>query len=729
MAFIFKSKDKPKSKILNKSFNYRLASLFGWRPANGKRQDMTDFEKSTGIKFVRVDVDNPAYRTKQAALGNVFKTSSLTQKVDHLFNSYLNETATVYSDIQDRQERLSELRFAVTNSPYLSRVCRLCADEATQRDDLNRIISIESPSAAFISRTYELLFSQWGLTQQRVESTCYEIEQYGEAVWANKVTPNGVERIIPLKTPSLVERLEFSPVHMAEVEEQLSNGEDYNKSRKTKIEQLLNLFKNEQQLNTLNDDFADLYDTKLLGFEFHDGIIAPPWDVTHFRYCPDSSEFFPYGTPPLLFCLAPFKRAYSLWTLQGLARAASFPVQLYTVKNTEGVGVQTAFDTVDEVREEYENIGVTPQSNSIEVYTVNTKVWAPEGLLDMKILESKVDYNFVDDINLAEDEVAFASGVPRGYLDPSKEGWGVSALALTEQFKPFARHIYSIQSCFLEGIGNLIREHYAITGEFDYNTPFVLSMRFPAEEMSQERRDAKSASIDLSKSIIELIQQVLGIEEGEPLPEDVVSDILSKYSFLDPTDLQRWIRLSSIAKLSSENDDEDSEGEDTGDDSGFDFGGGDDSGGGGDDFDVGGDSSDTDTGSDTDVGGDEGGAEPAQESTNKARDYYLKTKSHLKEKRKLKEQKRIREITKRYFESRDSIYFEFLKENHLTDFSKTNGRMKDHCYNVPELNENNKMFDSLKVLMNSSTKGQALKESTNLSMDEIKKLKSLESII
>lgn len=725
MAFIFKTNSKPKSKILNKSFNYRLASLFGWRPANGKRQDMTDFEKNTGIKFIRVDVDNPAYKTKQAALGNVFKTSPLTQKVDKLFNSYLNETSVVYSDITERQERLSELRFAVTNSAYLSRVCRLCADEATQRDDLNRLISVESPSAAFSNRVYELMFSQWGLTQQRIESTCYEIEQYGEAVWANKVTQNGVERIIPLKTPSLVERLEFSPVHMAEVEEQLSNGEDYNKSRKSKIEQLLAMFKNEQQINTMNDDFADLYDTKLLGFEFHDNIIAPPWDVTHFRYCPDSSEFFPYGTPPLLFCLAPFKRAYSLWTLQGLARAASFPVQLYTVKGTEGVGVQTAFDTTNEVREEYENIGVTPTSNSIEVYTVNTKIWAPEGLLDMKILESKIDYNFVDDINLAEDEVAFASGVPRGYLDPSKEGWGVSALALTEQFKPFARHIYTIQSCFLEELGNLIRLHFAITGEFDYNTPFVLSMRFPAEEMSQERRDAKSASIDLSKSIIELIQQVLGIEEGEPLPEDVISDILAKYTFLDPTDLQRWIRLSSIAKLSAENDEDSDSGEGGGDDDGFDFGGGGDSGGGGDDFDLDSDGGATD---DSDSGGDDSGAE-AQESSSRERDYYLKTKSYLKEKKQLKRRKRIREVTKRYFEARDSIYFEFLKENHLTEFNKVNGSMKDHCYNVPEINSSSKLFESVKILTSQGTRTDALRESTNLSMDEIKKAGILGSII
>lgn len=689
---VFTNKDGPKSALLNKSFNYRLSALFGWRPID-KKKATTDLEKNTGIQFVKVDVGNPVYRTKQAALGNIFDNSKLSQNVDKLFNSYLNETSIVYSDIQERQERLSELRFAVANSPYLSRACRLVADESTMMDDQNRILTVESPSIAFSNRCYEL-FAQWGLTQQRISATCFEIEQYGEAVWANKVTRNGVERIIPLKAPELVERLEFSPIHQAEVEEQLMNGTDLNKSRKQKIDKLLGMFKDKDTLNAMNDNFADMHDTKLLGYEFHDGIVAPPWDVTHFRYNADCSEFFPYGTPPLIFCLGPFKRAYSLWTLQGLARAASFPVQLYTVKGTEGVGVETAFETVNNVREEYDNIGVTPQSNSLEVYTVNTKIWAPEGLLDLKILESKVDYNFTDDIELAEDQVAFAAGVPRGYLDPSKESWGVSGLALTEQFKPFATHIYTVQSTFLQGIGELIRLHFAITGEFDYNTPFILSMRFPAEEMSDERRNAKSASIELSQSIMELLQGALGLEDGEALPEDVVADILSKYTFLDPTDLQRWIRVSAIAKAQSKANDED-----TGDDGSSDDGGSFSGSGGGSDFDLGDDSGGDD---DFDLSSDDGGSDDTsiEENSNKQRNYYLKTKIMLREKAKRQRlrERRLREahLREAYFSAREDIYFHWLKENHLTEWKKPDGRFNQHGLFVSPLSE--KLTEAISIL-------------------------------
>lgn len=703
MATVFQSGQKPKSKIIQNSFNSRLSSLFGWKSVT-KDKAQNQLEKDTGIKFVKVDTENPAYRIKNAALGNVFKNAPLAQSLDKYFNNYLNETTLVYSDIAERQQRLSELRFAVRNDPFLAKACRLVADEATQLDEQNRLLSIESPSIPFINRCYEL-FAQWGLTQQRIASVCYDLEQYGEAIWAHRISVDkGVERISALKVQSLMERLEFSPAHMAEVMAQLKNGDDVNKSRKSKIEQLMSELNNNQEyVAGLNEDFADTFDTKLLGYEFDDGIVVPPWIITHFRYQPDSTEFFPYGEPPLLMALAPFKLLNSTITLQGLARASSFPVQLYTVKQTEGVGVETAFETVNNVREEYDNIGVTPQTNSLEVYTVNTKIWAPEGLLDMKVLESKVDFDFTGDIELYEDRVAIASGVPKSYLDQEFGGFGNSGIALVEQYKPFARHVYTIQSAFLEGLGNLIRLHFAITGEFDYNIPFVLSMRFPAEEMGQEKRDARQASIDLSNSIIELLQSVLGLEEGEPLPEDVVSDILSKYTFLDPTDLERWVRLSAIAKAASADE---SDGED--EDGGFDDEGG--GGGGGDDFDLGadggGDEGGDEGGDDFDLGGDEGLEESMSPEERK---YYLRVKQRLVEKmkrqNKLKKKKimeakrkRLREVSQRYREAKEEIYFSFLRENHMTEWKRQEGHHQQHEMLIPTIDNNNVMFESFKVL-------------------------------
>ena len=213
--------------------------------------------------------------------------------------------------------------------------------------------------------------------------------------------------------------------------------------------------------------------------------------------------------------------------LQGLARSMAFPLMLYKVKTTEGLRPTQAMALVDEVRSEYENIGVSPVSVGNEVYTINSKMWIADGLLSVETIDSKIDFDFVGDIELYQDRVAIASGVPKAYLDQEYGGFGNSAISLMEQYKPFARHVYSIQSAFLQGLGELIRLHFAITGEFDYNTPFVLSMRFPAEEMSSDKEERRTASIELSNSIVELIHNVLGIDEEEPLPRSLTQPTLS----------------------------------------------------------------------------------------------------------------------------------------------------------------------------------------------------------
>lgn len=695
MPSIFNSKEAPKSQILNNSFNSRLSSLWGFKGVSRQNAE-NDFEKQSGIRFVKVDTANSAYRVKQAALGSIFKNTPLTTTLNKYFNAYLNETTLVYSDIRERLQRLNELRFAVLNDPFLGRVCELVAGEATQLDQQNRLLTVESPSVAFTNKCYEL-FAQWGITQQRIYGACYDLQQYGEALWTHRITERGVERIIPLKVPALKERLEFSAAHMAEVLAQMNGEFELQKNRGAKIDKLVKLLTTSEggkTVNDLNENYSDTFDTKLLGFEFDDGLIVPPWLITHFRFKPDGTEFFPYGEPPLLKALAPFKQYYSTMALQGLARASSFPVQLYKVKGTEGANVYQAFDTVNNVREEYDNIGVTPQSNSLEVYTINTKVWVPEGLLDMQIIESKVDYDFTGDLELYQDRVAIATGVPKSYLDQEFGGFGNSGISLIEQFKPFARHVYTIQSSFLEGLGQLLRLHFAITGEFDYNIPFVLSMRFPADEMGSEKREARTASIDLANSIVELLQGVLGMEEGEALPADVVSDILSKYTFLDPTELQRWLRLSAIQKATNKAQ-SDSEGGEGGD--GGDMGGGD-----GGDIDI-----------DMDAGGEEGGDDMGGgEAMPESESYYRKIKNRLKEKEIKEKQIHLRELSKRYRESKNDIYFQFLRENNLTEWKDP---QHGHALVIQPIRESNNYFESFKVITDKSNTNTRLVETTTIS--------------
>jgi hypothetical protein len=723
----YQSGQPPKSKISKGLFAKRLSSVYGYNAV--KRSDAkTDFERNTNLRFVKVDLNNPAYRIRQASVGTIFSSYQLSTTLQKYFDAYMNETMQSYSDIGERQDRLNELHFMVANDPFISRCVELYGFEATQIDDQSRLITVESPSAPFINKCYEL-FSAWGVTQQRVQKVCKNIEEYGEAIWAHRVTERGIEKIIPLRVNSLIERLEFNGERMAEYLAQINGSQALEKNRGTKIERLMAMLlgeKNEDgtdKMFDVDENFADVFDSKLLGFEFHDDIIVPPWCVTHFRYDADSSDFFPYGTPPLLNCIAPFKQANSTMILQGLARAMSFPVTIYKVKTTEGMPPASAFSQCDLIREEYENIGVTPASNSLEVYTLNTKIWVPEGLLDIDVKESKVDMDFVGDLELYQDRVAIAAGVPKSYLDQEFGGFGNSGIALVEQYKPFARQVYTIQQCFLDGLADLIRLHFAITGEFDYNIPFVLTMRFPAEDMGQEKRDARQASVDLANSVVELVSAALGLEEGEPLPEDIIFDIMARYTFIDEADVMKWMRYrqqfdAERAAAEAEGDDEDEEGGEGGDDM---FG----------DLDMG-----------DEGGGDEGGDAGGEDMSESDRRYYLETKRALRERKvkeaaarkklalKEKKQRKLKEIaikearTKRlveqYKSTRHDIYFKVLKETGLTQWNDRRG----HALLANEITPNHPMYESVRVLTEARAEvnsGRKLREAA-LRVDDLRAL-------
>lgn len=634
----------PKSKIRRQGFQNFLSTIFGWRRAP-KTQDSPN--KVIGdMEFVTVDLGSDA-RLSQATADEFLRKGPLTDRLEKLFDSWLSDNDATMRNIADRRLRVDTLTYAKLNDPFISRVVTLYGDEATQIDEQDHLIGIESPDPRMTKEMYRLM-NQWGVTQQRSKSVCEQLAHYGDAFWAHKISEKGVERIIPLKQLNVADRLEFNPV---EALEQLSRQEGFQSivDRSQAMQLLLSDM-------GAGDDFGDVFDTKLFGYVLHDNVVVPPWNISHFRVGADGGEFTPFGTSPLLGTLAPFKLSQSTITLQSIARVMSFPVTLYKVKTTDSADPARQFDTVNRVREEYDNIGVSPTGGTSETYTINTKIWMPDGLMDVDVKSAGVDFGFTGDLEMYQDRVAVATGIPKGYLVQEWGGFGNSAISLVEQWKPFARAVYSIQAAYLEGLSDLFRLHFAINGQFDFRTPFTLSMRFPAAEESADRRDSKISSLEMAGNVLDVIRAAIGAEEDEPLPPDIIRDVLSKYSFLDPADIVKWTRDSKRGSIAT-----DLEG----------GGGGSGSGSGslgseGDDFDLeddlssmedeSNDSIDDMASEDLDLDlGTETGGETAEESANRKR------------------QNRLREsrLLKRYKESENTIYFKVLEEQVIEGFTRT----------------------------------------------------------
>ncbi len=680
------------SSIVLKNFNQRATSLFGFKVAD---KPVTSLEKKSGIQFVKVDLGNPAYKINRALLGSVVRDNKMSTTLEKLFNSWLSDTSIGYEDIRDRQARLNELYFMYTNDAFIARACHLVADEATQPDSQKRLLVVEAGDKAFVKKVYELL-NMWGVTQNRLHGTCFDINLYGESFWLNRVTSKGVESIKPIDPNIITERLEFNPIKVADFLAK-KTGENVNAfTKQEKVKKLLAIYKDES-LNS-EDQIADIFETKNLGYELQGNLFVPPWSITHFRYNADRSEFYPYGRPPLLPCLAPFRLTLATKTLQGLARAMSFPLVIYKVKSSELLSPQDTYHLVEETKEQYDAVTLNPAQAANEVYALNTKIWIPEGLVDVEVKDMKIDLNLTDDLEMYQDQTIVAAAIPKGYLVQEWGGFGNSAISLVEQFKPFARYTYSIQSIVLEELSWLIRLHFAITGEFDYNTPFMLSMRFPADETSTDSMGQKTTNIDMCKAIIELVQQALGVDSEETLPEDVITDILSQYSFIDSGYLSKWAQSVSYKKFTAKSEDEDEdddsfgEYEDDAESGGSDFGGFDDAS-----ADVG-----------EEVADDAGGGEPDGElaaqmealifNKKRFREVYKrsndKTRSKLKS-FKEKKLRRLQEIQKRFDESNKDIFLKFLESENIKERSDAE---RGHMMLAPKVCENKERQPYFEIL-------------------------------
>jgi len=525
------------SAIKKAGFSSFLSRLFGFQRSGSNRNN---------IEFVKTDIGSKD-RVGQALLNNRVEKNSLSERLESLYQYWLTDTTDIITDLSNRTSRVSQIQYMVLNDPYVNRTVALYADEATQLDEQDTVLGIETPNPRMTRDMYKLA-SQWGLTQTRIRETIEQLATFGDAFWANSISEKGVERIIPLQQLQVSNRIEFNPVKALESKKR-REGSFYTFAAKNYL-----ITKMLDELGN-TDDFADMFDTKLFGFQIANDLVVPPWSITHFRVGAGTSEFWPFGTSPILGALAPYKQTQSSITLQSLARLMSFPITIYKVKTNENMDEGRQFATVNRVRESYDNIGVNPMAGNSEVYSVNTKIWVPDGLLEVEVKKPEISStDGVDDIRLYQEREAVALGLPKSFF-MGDGGWytgiGNSGKALIQQYKPFARKVYSLQSAFLESLADLFRIHFAITGQYDFRIPFTLSMKYPATEETDEKNRSKKDSIELAGEVVKLIKTVIGAGDEDILPPDIMRDIVGKYTFLDAADIMKWTRDARYDKLTT----------------------------------------------------------------------------------------------------------------------------------------------------------------------------------
>ncbi|MBD3216566.1 MAG: hypothetical protein GF311_28385 [Candidatus Lokiarchaeota archaeon] len=465
-------------------------------------------------------------------------------KLQKYWDWWLNECHEDRNSLQDRFDRYKDLDYMQKNDSVTAMAVDLYSDEFVQADTQNQVISCKAKSKKNEAYIMDLLDS-WGFTDaDRLRTIARELVLFGDSFFVTTLDDNfGFIDCMPLNVFTVLERIEFNLnkwIKEKKVNQFATNV--IGGSRAETFKQLLD----KKALSKEKNQISYLFRPYTFAFEIEGGILLPSWNVLHFRLNSDDSEFYPYGRPLLLNMLAPFRQLEASKTLMELARIAQFPVELVKVKNDENLTEMDLWQKVVEAQIEFENL--SNKSTPKETPAIGQRYYLPENLIDFEIKENRINSDAIKDIELLRDDHIMGSRIPKGYLIVDRSSFGTSGQALLQQYKPFGRAVYALQSTFLKQLTEKVKLHLHITGDLEgKDTEFELMMNYPVLEDSSDRLRAKQDTLRLASDVISNIQNALGTREG--LPPEVIIGVFSELSFLSPEDVEAWVK-SSVESLS-----------------------------------------------------------------------------------------------------------------------------------------------------------------------------------
>lgn len=504
--------------------------------------------KITSIKTNDVSNVNTLYPGTVNKSGNLKKVK-FPDELQKLYSYWLKDSFETSETLKNRINRYTDLSYAYYNNSIFSKSVNLYADEAVQGEEGSEVLIADAKDTKLKKYIVNFLNELDINNAQKLNNIAFNLVLYGDAFQVNSIDMKNRKSIIDITTVDVFDigaRLEFNASRIGKEIRQNSKWQSFlNSNNRIKaLSQILN------NMNKDGEDYSQYFKNYLFGYWLSGEIYLPPWNVNHYRVFTTISEFAPYGRPIMINSLAPFRQLQAGKNLMALARASNFPIKKFSVKVDENMDQGDQWETVNELREDYHNLGYDPTDS--EQFSMNSEIWVPENLIDVELIEPRMNLDDIADIEMLRDELIMATDIPKGYLIVDRSSFGTSGQSLLRQHKPFARSVYKIQTAMLEQISQLIRMQFVISGSYDYDTPFELSMPFPEIEESSDRLRMKNDTLRLAKDILDNIKDAIGLDRNESLPPEVVKDVFSQISFLDDEDINSWVDKINQSKDSGD---------------------------------------------------------------------------------------------------------------------------------------------------------------------------------
>jgi len=496
------------------SFVNKGLSLFNIRPLGGGSGNPG-----------RLEPDNPILKKGLMKKGLHLQNYTPLQQI---WSFFLQECLDTSETLQNRKNRYQDLDFSVKNNTLIKAAVDLFADEATQCDVGSCPVRVKAKKEVKVY--IEDLLDLWGVTQQQVRETIWNKVLFGDSFEINDIRPKeGIVQVTPVTVWDVADRLEFDPSKVME------RVRYYNSisgaSNKMKLDVLLS------DLMIEDESPSSYFNKYLFGFELMGGRMVPPWGVTHYRAFSLLREFAPWGRSRFVNILPMFRQLLAAEGLMQVARAGSFPRDVYEVATEPGASVTARWAAISEFVEQLDNAGLTQGSK--ELPSIGSRVVIPEGLVKFDSHKSDIDVDAISDVEYLRDNLIMGLMIPKGYLIVDDGAWGNSGQSLLQQFKPFGRLVFSDQSDYLQGLTEKIKMHLSLIEKFEgWDTPFELEMEFPVIEEASDRIQHKAEELTLANNTLDTLKNILGVDK---VPPEIIKDCFGMLTSIPQEKIDKYV--------------------------------------------------------------------------------------------------------------------------------------------------------------------------------------------
>lgn len=493
-----------------------------------------------GLKGSEVEPIRHVNQRKGNKVSKVTQFEEFPSSVQKILNYWKSQNLDTSAAYENRKMLWQDMDMVFQSSMLVARAMKLMAHETVQEDLNFRSLDVEAKPKV---KDFILKFFDDIKINKFLLPTALSICKYGNAGWILSHNEFGIDEILPIDIYDLVDRIEFTP-HEARKLMNDTSSLVYKMSQNTKLKML---FDDVMKTN----DYSSYFKSYLFGYQIAD-FILPPWKFLHFRNYTSESPFFPFGVPPFLHTVSAYKQYDAALTLQIAARAARFPIYKYNLKIPNAANIVSKVESAVEFMNEWDNSGL--HSTRKEELGVGERIVTLDETFTFEQETPELDLGRIDDIELMRDDLVIATGIPRNFIDAgASNGFGNSGIALMQQFKPFAREIYNVQSILLENISQLIKIHMILSGKFqDEEIDFQLIMPYPESQTDRDTIGSQSDLLTLANSVLDSISQRIVGDQNAVLPPELVKSV---YTQILPYDTQRiddWVKSALIIKGSEE---------------------------------------------------------------------------------------------------------------------------------------------------------------------------------